>query len=192
MRSPSALHAALFSLLATTLSFREAHARSPFGVEVGAEIGYGTSPNNAAVNPLGVGFGGRAGITLFGLYAGAEAVYYLGSGDGNGGQYHALQLGGQLGYGIKAGTVTLRPQVGAGDLYLYGSLAGLTSPALPTVNCLYVEPGAALLVSAGRVFLGFDANALILPSEPAWNQSFLLTSSLTVAFTAHGQIGLRF
>jgi hypothetical protein len=192
VRTPSfALVAPLLSLLTTTLASREAQARSPLGVEIGADVAYGTSPGGAAVNPLGIGFGGRAGITLSGLYVGADAVYYLGSGDGNGGEYRALQLGGELGYGIKVGNVTIRPRIGAGDLYLFGSLAGLTSPALPTANCLYAEGGASLLVSTGVVFLGVEANALILPSEPAWN-AYVLTSSPAAAFTGGGEIGLRF
>jgi hypothetical protein len=180
---------------AVSLASREADAGGPLGAEVGAIVGYGTSPGGAAVNPLGVGFGGRAGITLFGLYAGLDVVDYAGSGDGNGGRYHAIQLGGELGYGFKVFPVTIRPQVGVGDLYLSGSVAGLTSPWLPTANCLYLEPGAVALVSIGVVYVAVDASALIVRNEPAYVLSgiqYNLTTSQTVAFTMHGQSGLKF
>jgi hypothetical protein len=191
---PSSLKllAVLLTALATSLSPREAGAASHVGMELGAEVGYGASPNGAAVNPLGLGVGGRLGITVYGLYLGAEAINYFGSGDGNGGQYRAIQFGGQLGYGFKIRSLTIRPQVGGGDVYLTGSVAGLTSPALPTALCVYVEPSLALIGSIGAFFVGADAGALVLLSEPSWSQSNILTSSLALAFTAHGQIGLKF
>jgi hypothetical protein len=177
------------------LSPGEAHASGPVGFEVGAKVGYGTGFPEAAVNPLGIGLGGRVGITVFGFYVGLDAVDYLGSGDGNGGQYHALQSGGELGYGFKARSVTIRPQIGVGDIYLFGSAAGLTSPAFPTSICLYVEPGAALLISLGVVYIGIDAGALMILNEPAYVQSgsqYTLTTGLSTALTTHGQLGLKF
>jgi hypothetical protein len=57
---------------------------------------------------------------------------------------------------------------------------------------VYVEPGLALIGSIGAFFVGADAGELILLSEPSWNQNNILTSSLAPAFTAHGQIGLKF
>ena len=121
---PLELFAALLLTLAMALSPREAHAAAPVGFEVGAKVGYGTSPGGAAVNPLGLGLGGRVGITIAGLYAGLDVVDYLGSGDGNGGQYHAIQFGGELGYGFKIRSLTIRPQIGAGDVYLLDSWRG--------------------------------------------------------------------
>jgi hypothetical protein len=196
LRSPLLrLSASLLLTFATATSSREAHALGPLGVEVGAKVGYGTSPGGAAVNPLGIGLGGRVGLTLAGLYAGLDVVDYLGSLDENGGQYHAIQLGGELGYGLKVRAVVIRPQIGVGDVYLSGSVAGLTSPELPTALCLYVEPGLSVLVSLGVVYIGFDAGALMIRSEPAYVQSgshYTLTTSLAAALTAHGQIGLKF
>lgn len=189
------LVATLFLISAVALSSGEALAAGPVGVELGAKVGYGTSPGGAAVNPLGIGFGGRAGITVYGVYAGFDLVDYVGSGDGNGGRYHAIQLGGELGYGFKVHSVTVRPQIGAGGISLSGSVAGPTSPAIPTASSEYLEPGAVVLVSLGTVYLGVDASAFVIRSEPAYVLSgiqYSLTSSQTAAFAMHGQIGLRF
>jgi len=192
---PLKLSTSLLATVAVALSSGDAFARGPVGVEVGAEAGYGTSPGGAAVNPLGLGVGGRAGLTLWGLYLGVEGVNYFGSPDGNGGQYHAVQFGGQLGYRIKISSVTIRPQVGVGDVYLFGSSAGVTSPALPTALCLYTQPGAVVFASFGALYVGVDASALLIVNEPAYvlsGSQYVFSTSLTVAFTAHGQIGLKF
>ncbi len=196
MRLPLKLVASVFLTVALTVApSSQAHALGPVGIEVGAKVGYGASPGGGAVNPLGAGFGLRAGITFVGIYVGADVVDYLGSGDGNGGQYHAFQYGGELGYGFKVGSVTIRPQVGAGGVYLFGSLAGLTSPAIPTAVSPYVEPGALVFASFGIVYIGVDAGALVLVSEPAYVQTgsqYTLTTGTNAGFTAHGQIGLKF
>jgi hypothetical protein len=185
----------LLATIALALSSEEARALGPIGLEIGTKVGYGTSPGGAAVNPLGLGLGVRAGLTLSGLYVGLSAVDYLGSSDGNGGQYHAIQLGGELGLGFKIHGVTIRPQIGAGDVSLSGSLAGLTSPGIPTAACLYVEPGVAALVSVGGVYLGVDAGALVIAGEPAYvlsGSQYVLTTSLAAAFAMHAQAGIKF
>src|SRR5208282_382729 len=104
MKTPTSTRRLLGALLATlaiALSHRDARALGPVGIEMGAKVGYGTSPGGAGSNPLVIGLGGRAGITLFGIYLGGNIVDYLGSGDGSGGQWKALQCGGELGYGFK-------------------------------------------------------------------------------------------
>jgi hypothetical protein len=193
---PLKLLAPILLSLAPALWCGESRARGHLGVEIGAEVGYGTSPGGTAVNPLGIGFGARAGITFYGLYVGVDAVDYLGSGDGNGGQYHALQFGGELGYGFKVRSLTIRPKIGAGEIYLLGSAAGLTSPAIPTDLSPYLEPGAVALISAGVVYIGIDAGALVIVSQPEYTQSgsqyTLTTESFNTGFTMHGQIGLKF
>jgi hypothetical protein len=186
---------ALLLLLAIVLPPWKASASGPVGFELGAKVGYGTSINGPAVSPLGIGFGGRAGITFFGVYLGLDVVDYLGTGDGNGGDYHAFQFGGELGYGFRIRAVTIRPQVGVGDVYLFGSVAGLTSPAFPPSLCLFGEPGITVLVSFGRVYIGLDAGALLILNEPAYVQSgsqYTLTTGLTTAVTTHAQIGIKF
>ena len=178
---------ALLVTLTIALSSKEAHALGPIGIEVGAQVGYGSSPGGAAVNPLGIGLGGRAGITFFNIYAGAKIMDYIGSGDTVGGQYHALQYGGEIGYGFSISVLTIRPQFGIGDISLSGS------NVLPSGSSLYLEPGAVALITIGIVYFGADASALMITSEPAYGQGNLqLTTNFQTGFTAHGQLGLSF
>jgi hypothetical protein len=86
---------------------------------------------------------------------------------------HALQFGGEVGYGIKVSFVTLRPLVGFGDL-------AYSSPG-PGSSSFYVEPGGLLQFSFGHLIFGVDAGCLIATRAPT-----------TEAFTIHGQVGARF
>ena len=46
---------------------------------IGAKVGGATNPlASPAPNPLGLGLGGRAGVSFFGIYAGVNALYYVG------------------------------------------------------------------------------------------------------------------
>jgi hypothetical protein len=57
----------------------EAHALGPLSLEAGINAGYATSPDSAdAINPLGVGLGGRVGVSILGFYGGVDGEYYLG------------------------------------------------------------------------------------------------------------------
>jgi hypothetical protein len=80
----AATGAGLFSLFTP----RDAHALGPLDIEIAGKAGYGTNPDSGlGFNPLGVGLGGRAGLSIFGLYAGVNVVDYLGgsqpAGDGD-------------------------------------------------------------------------------------------------------------
>src|ERR1700722_9165722 len=106
--------------LSTLAVARDAHALGPVDLEVGAKVGYATSPSSVsgATNPLGFGLGGRAGLAfLGGIYLGGNIMYYLGGSTnvpepatGATGvtqsssvsiSTNTLMYGGELGYGIK-------------------------------------------------------------------------------------------
>ncbi|MGO8998057.1 MAG: hypothetical protein ACLQVI_32460 [Polyangiaceae bacterium] len=192
MKTSLKLIGALLVTLTIALSSREAHALGPVGIEVGLRVGDGTNPsgNNSGVNPFGVGFGGRAGITLFNIYAGVDIMDYIGSGDGLGGTYHALQYGGTIGYGIGISVLTIRPQIGLGNI----SLSGSSSPDYPSASSFYLEPGALAMITIGWFFFGADINALFITSEPAYGSGGSINTSTNwpVSVTIHGQVGVSF
>jgi hypothetical protein len=158
-----------------------AHALGPVDLEVGVKAGVGTNPDSGggAINPLGFGLGGRAGLAfLGGIYLGGNVMYYLGGSD-NGTSVHTLMYGGEAGYGFKLlDLLTIRPQVGLGNATFTAS-AG--SVSLSNSN-LYVEPGVTALVSFGLLFVGADANLLVFPG----------LNNSQAAFTLHGQVGVTF
>jgi hypothetical protein len=184
---PSSLVSVIASLaviLAITLPAKEAHALGPIDIEVGAKVGYGSNPGQTN-NPLGVGISARAGIGLFGLYGGLNLMDYIGSGDGLGGTVHALQFGGELGYSIKISILTIRPQIGLGNITLSDSTLQTN------YGSLYVEPGGTVLLTFGLIFIGADANALIITNAPNAGSLGLNTSTQS-ALTVHGQVGISF
>ncbi len=185
----------LFAGLLTLFATREAHALGPLDIEIAGKVGYGSDPGGGAgFNRLGFGVGGRAGIALFGIYAGVNIVDYLGgtaspqpcplmdaSPACSGGSVHTLMYGGEFGYGFKISIVTIRPQVGVGSA-LVSSPGGNSSS-------LYLEPGVTGLVHFGVLIVGVDANVAIFPSATEINTQGV--STLT-AFTIHAQVGVRF
>ena len=151
------------------------------------------------MNPLGVGAGGRAGVSLFGFYGGINYMYYFGGSNGGVSQ-HAMQEGAELGYGIKLPFLVIRPQVGVGNFTLSTSGSSATGGVVPVsvpatnANNLYVEPGLTVLIPVAFLYFGADANALILPGvQSGPGPGGVASKSQTdTAFTAHGQIGIRF
>ena len=205
MRSAS-ISVAAFALCAGTLTMtRDARALGPVDLEVGAKVGMGTNPIGAkngapdAPNPLGFGLGGRAGVSILGLYGGVQLMYYLGSSQDEsvGGstlsvKEHSLLYGIEAGYGITLlDLLTIRPQLGIGNYTLSGSASGSAGgisvdASSQSRSNLYLEPGVTGIVSLGMWFVGADANLLILPGfdvGPNYDAK--------VAFTLHGQIGIK-
>jgi hypothetical protein len=180
---------------------KDAHALGPIGIEAGGKIGMATSPGGGT-NPLGLGVGGRAGVTLFNIYLGFNIVDYLGSSNnvpGLSNSASALQYGGELGYGIKLiDIITIRPQVGLGNMAF--SQSTTVGPLTASLNpsSFYVEPGVTGLVTLGWFFFGADINALIIPNYPGGASSngsggtTVSSSSTAAAFTLHGQLGVSF
>ena len=192
-RTPFFLAAGAAALLASSVS-RDAHAIGPVDVEVGAIAGAGTSPSGGGdPNPLGFGLGGRAGVALFGrsgLYVGVEGGYYFGSSITGVVKHDSYFYGVDVGYNSKGDHVTIRPLVGIGGLTERVTLLPPAGgyPSNPTIGTLYVAPGLTVLVPFGALFLGADANLLVLTSVPQGGAA----AEPEFAFTAHAQIGVRF
>lgn len=158
--------------------------------DAAARLGSATSPGWIA-SPYGFGFGGHAGASVYGFYGGLSAMYYLG-GTGSGAGFHTLLLGLEGGYTFKLKSVRLRPQVGVGSGTFSENVSdGVNNPTLTTsVGNVYVEPGLVLFVPVGPIFLGADANALLLPHFTLATPD--PTPKTYVSFSAHGQIGVFF
>jgi hypothetical protein len=210
------LAAGAVAALASSVS-RDAHALGPVDVEIGAIAGAGTLPthqgNGAVVlgssgeavpNPLGFGLGGRAGVGLHGLYAGVEGLYDFGGSDAYGVKAHSDLFGVDVGYSFKLPIVTIRPLVGIGNFT--ETVSGLPQPSCPagsgpcsvpnsqSYNTLYVQPGITVLVSLGTLYVGADANLLMLTSLPGYAgcQCSNGQDQLELALTFHAQAGVRF
>jgi hypothetical protein len=189
--------AAALGVGAVVCTANDARALGPLDLEVGLKGGVGSNPDSAggAPNPLGVGLGGRAGVSIFGLYGGIQAMYYLG-GSGNlalptagsgSGSLHSTLYGVEAGYGFKLAILTIRPQIGLGNYTLTTSADGSPSSSQ---SHLYLEPGVTGLVSLGLIYVGADINYLIIPGV---NDGSSPNASTTWgALTVHGQVGLTF
>jgi hypothetical protein len=192
---PTAILIAIFVLCFS----HEAFAFGPVDIEVAARVGGAPNPGETlqsngpgpvpAPNPLGLGLGGRAGASFSGFYAGASVMYYFGgsqtvAGAGAGRESEKTLLYGlEGGYDIRVSILTLRPQIGIGNYTLSQSwtLAASNVTVSSNQNNLYVEPGVTALLSFGKLIVGADANVL-----------FGLPGSAGAAFTADGQVGVRF
>lgn len=170
-------------------SEHDAHALGPVDIEAGLRVGVGTTPDADAVNPFGVGVGGRAGVSVFNVYGGLSAIHYFGSSKdilNQKVQTASTLLGLELGYSIKLIRVlTLRPQLGIGNVTFSSSVGNVDGDSK---SKLYLEPGVTGLFSLGLLYVGADLNVLLIPGvERALQDSKTYTS-----FTAHGQIGIQF
>jgi len=121
----------------------KADALGPVDVEIGARAGVTPGP----LGRLGVGIGGRGGVSILGrLYAGIDVIDYLGATATCGGcswpsgampveQWRsALLYGFEGGYNFKISRVTIRPQLGLGDLRLSAWYGGFTAGAISNVT----------------------------------------------------------
>ncbi len=163
---------------AATLSVSpDAHALGPIDLEIGAKVGYGTNPTADAINPLGFGLGGRAGVSIFNVYAGLSGMYYFGGGNGAR-DGKATLYGLEVGYGFSIVFLTLRPQLGVG--FYNGNF---TTPPHSDGDGrnVYLEPGITGIIPFGIWFAGADANLFFLPGQQGSG----------VGFTFHGQFGLK-
>ena len=183
--------------LATLSLSRNASALGPVDVEVAAKVGGGTNPVNvpggqfgpAQVNALGFGLGARAGASISGFYGGLAFMYYFGGrqppyGAGTNIIIHlesfsSVLYGIEAGYDFKVSLLTIRPELGVGNFTVTESSPGTTSLSASNV---YLEPGVVGLLSFGQWLVGADANVILLPAM----------SRSQPAFTAHGQVGVKF
>lgn len=174
MKNLSRILGALAATLCLVSYADDAKALGPIDLEVGLKGGYATNPSTATTvsQGLGVGLGGRAGVGIFGIYGGISVVDYLGQDSDS-----AVAVGGELGYSWNISLLTLRPQIGIGNITQSFS----SSAHLPNSNSLYLEPGLTALIGLGLFFVGADANALIITSQ-----------GNNTALTLHAQVGLKF
>ena len=132
---------------AGTLSYtRDAHALGPIDLEIGAKVGAGTNPTGDKINPLGFGLGGRAGIGIFGIYAGVTAMYYFGGSASD--PIHrtgkAVLYGAEAGYTFKLVFLELRPQLGVG-VYNGNFSAVTTSTGTVVTSTTFIDASAGLI-----------------------------------------------
>lgn len=173
---------------------REAFALGPVDLEIAAQVGGGTSTVGSGPNALGLGLGGRAGIDVFGIYAGVAAMYYIGDGgniaDNNGNLVHTYAsssvVGLEGGYNISLGPLTLRPQLGLGYYNVGFSFStpqgiGLTNSSSSSSSSIYIEPAATGLFSFGMWIAGADVGVLWVPAVDNSN----------AAVVVHGQFGIK-
>ncbi len=212
------LAASCFGVVAFSLP-RDAHALGPVDVEIGAMVGGGTTPSvqgNSTIagygfgatlpNPLGFGVGGRAGVRLDHLYVGVEGMDYFGSSNNAYGvSASSYLLGVDLGGSFEVSIVTIRPLVGIGGFT--EMVGGLPLPSAPSgesasgnlsssqsYTMVYLQPGITGLIPLGPLYVGADANVLLLTSLPTQPSSSGSNagSELGIALTLHAQIGVRF
>jgi hypothetical protein len=179
MKTSRAFVTASAALLLALTTTRNARALGPIDLEIAGKAGYGS-------HDLGAGFGGRAGVSFFGIYGGLNIVDYLGLSPGAGlPSTHTLTYGGEVGFGFKISRLTIRPLLGFGDASQ--SFAGFSA------SSFYLEPGGLLQLKFGVLIFGVDASCLILTS--AQQQAVGAAtggSTASEAFTIHGQVGLAF
>jgi len=167
---------------------RTATALGPVGIEVGAIAGGGTNPSYAPTL-LGFGVGGRAGVSLSGVYLGAGGIYYAGGSSGGPtgvtDDTHTTLVGGQAGYTFRLGVLRVRPLLDLGVAEI--------SEAGSTQSALYLQPGFTLLVPLGPMYVGLDLNGLLIPSHarPCFGGCVNPPTS-DVGLTMHGQLGVTF
>lgn len=184
---------AVVIVLAVTFT-RPARALGPVDIEAAARVGGASSPIKDDIHggggALGFGLGGRAGLSIFGIYGGVSAMYYFGGGNdesqpvapgsvGIKDSESSWLYGFEGGYSIKIALLTLRPTVGIGSYTIHYSLSGGGSE---DVHNLYVEPGITALLGFGLWFVGADVNAFLTPG----------LDNSKAALMANGQIGVKF
>jgi hypothetical protein len=128
-----------------------------------------------------IGFGARGGLTLpLNVYVGGTLIYHLGKtettpiGDVTA---RLLYLGGEGGYDISAGPLTVRPYLGVGYASVTGSAGGISS----STGKLAFWPGAVALFPIGNLFVGADARYVLLVDASDAN-AFSLFATLGMTF----------
>jgi hypothetical protein len=130
--------------------------KPPFSV--GVAIGWGTDFENPDYNFYGVGFGVRGGYTLdFGLYLGAQVLYFLGGSNAAGASRSEFLAGVDVGYDIKVAPVVIRPSLGVGAAVSFTkSDVGRLKPEKATNADIYVALGGNVVYPISNFFVGGD------------------------------------
>jgi len=154
----------------------------PVHFEVGGEGDYVTAPIRGGTNPFGMGFGGRAAVTIGNLFFGAKVLDFLGGSDVDV-SYRSLLAGVEAGYDFRVRAwghtyFVVRPQLGVGDAVIYytdpslakvdvvtsasGSSSSKSSDTI-SVNNVYLDPGATVMLTSDFVYLSIGGSVLLLP-----------------------------
>jgi hypothetical protein len=176
---------------ATATLAADAKALGPVEVEAGVKVGAATNPFSADPNPLGLGLGGRAGLSFLHIYGGVSVIDYFGGtkspqlGSPAQVEDHSLLYGIEAGYGFELlELLTVRPLLGIGNYTLKSTIGGAD---LSTSN-LYLEPSLVGLFALKPLFVGVDVGALILPGLVQGEQPSKTYSSISL----HAQAGVKF
>lgn len=162
---------------------------SPIDWEIATTLGYVSPPIRGGTNPFGVGIGGRAGLSAFGLYAGITIVDFLGGRDVSLSD-RSLLIGGEFGYGGTVYTyerqhfkIVLRGLVGVGNAAVSHddpALAQNTKPDIVTTasgrtingsspsttvtaNNIYVRPTLSLMFIHQWQYVAIEGDVLVVP-----------------------------
>ncbi len=199
MKAPALAFAGLAAALAAFSYSSTAHALGPVDIEIAARGGYATNPGSGA-NPYGFGIGGRAGVSIIGIYGGISGMYYFGSSQQSSAagvpvssSPNTAMEGFEAGYTFKLSSLKIRPQVGIGNATIGGSgqanVNGSSTSVSGSSSNLYLEPGGLVMIMLGStLFVGADVNALILPSMSNGTGSTTTYTSLSF----HAQLGVQF
>ena len=154
----------LLGLVLFALAMFHTQRASAMGASAGLLVGDGFKDG------YNLGLGARAGVTLpLGLYVGGTFVYHLGSTQTFRGadlRANVFYFGGEGGYEISAGPLTVRPYLGL----------GYASPRITQANCslgacvagetsgdskFALWPGATVLLPVGNLFVGADLRYVV-------------------------------
>lgn len=188
--------------------------RSPIDWEIVAIADYLAAPIRGGTNPFGLGFGGRAGLSVHGIYAGFTVTDYVGGSDVNQSD-RSLLVGGEIGYGGKLltferahVTLMLRGIAGFGNAsvaHTDPALAQNVKPDVVTtasgrtvsgkspsttigVNSLFVRPAISLMLVHDWQFVALQGDALMVPGISYGGAD----PSTWISYGAQLQLGARF
>jgi hypothetical protein len=163
------------SILITLATLYYAPTASAMGPSAAVLVGDGFKDG------YNLGFGARAGFTLpMSIYVGGTLVYHLGKSDSTpfgDASFRILYLGGEGGYDISAGPLTVRPYLGLGFANATASLAGVSN----SQGKAAIWPGAVALFPIGNLFVGADARYVLIIDADDSN-AFSLFATLGMTF----------
>jgi hypothetical protein len=158
--------------------------REHLRAEVALKTGWGlTNLGTRGSELVGPNVGVRGGLSLYHAYLGASVMFAAPRGGVDDTGRGVGLFGGETGYDIEIGIVTIRPTIGMGAYVLWSTFP--EGNGTHSDGAFYVEPGLLVEVTLGHVVVGADANALLLP----WLQGPAKLIGQNVAFTPHVQVG---
>ena len=160
------------TLAALSLAFflLDAGSASALGPSAEVLVGYAVTDDvdDAIAVGYDMGLGARGGFTLpFNFYVGGTFLYHVGT-HTNATSSNVWYLGGEGGYEIEAGPITVRPYVGVGYANWRSQWAanscGLAScsAGIRNVGSAALWPGLTIVGNIGSYFVGGDFRYVVL------------------------------